>query len=166
MTKRMMIVAAVAVLAVPAMAQAQSSQVTATATVANYSTVSGTGDLAFGTLSRTVDTTINPAGGANAAQRTVHFNHNVRVRFTNVPTHLTAGGGTLQLAVALTCAARLGAGAWGSAASCAGAQFNLDVGTSLTQATLGFGGTITAVNAANAVAGNYSATFDIVVEAR
>jgi hypothetical protein len=144
--------------------QAQSSQVTATGTVSAYSAVSGSGDLSFGTLSRTMDTVINAAGGAGAAQRTVDYNHNIRVSFSNVPTHLVAGGGTLQLPVSLTCASRVGAGSWSGPTACG--QIDLDVGSSTTTATLGFGGTIQAAHAANAVAGTYSATLDIVVTAR
>jgi hypothetical protein len=165
MTKRLMVTVVAVVLAVPGMVQAQASQVTATATVANYSAISGTGDLAFGTLSRVADNTID-ATGAGAATRTLNYNHNVRVTYANVPAVLLANGGSLTLAVALTCAARVGTAAWSTAAACSGAQHDLDVGTALTEATLGFGGTITAANAANAVAGTYAATLDIVVTAR
>ena len=163
--KKMILTAAVAMLAIPAMASAQST-VTATATVAQYSQLSGTGDLAFGTLSRTVDTTIDAAGGAGSATRGLSYNHNVTVSFTSVPANLTANAGANNLAVSLTCASRVGAGAWSAASSCGSTSYNLDVGTALTSATLGFGGTITAANAANAVAGNYSGTFNIVVVAR
>jgi hypothetical protein len=165
MSKRMMFAAVVAALAVPAFAHAQAGSVTATATVANHSAVTGSGDLAFGTLSRTVDNTISPTG-ASAAVRTLTYNHNVRVTFSNVPANLTAGGGALTLPVSLTCASRVGAGSWSSAVACSGAQFDLDVGSALTVATLGFGGTITAAAASNAVAGSYAGTLDIVVTAR
>jgi hypothetical protein len=163
--KKIMLMAAVAMVAVPAMASAQST-VQATATVAQYSQLSGTGDLAFGTLSRTVNTTIDAAGGAGHAARTLDYNHNVTVSFSGVPANLTANAGANNLPVALTCASRVGSGAWSAAAACGSASFNLDVGTALTQATIGFGGTITAANAANAVAGNYSGTLNIVVVAR
>jgi hypothetical protein len=166
MTKKLMAAAAVALVAVAtfsAEAAAQAGSVNATATVAQYSLVTGSGDLAFGTLSRTNDNVIDAAGGAGAATRSLAFNHNVRVTFSNVPTHLAAG--SLQLAITLNCAARQGA-TWGSAAACSGAQLDLDVGSSLTTATLGFGGVITAASAANAVAGSYSGTLDIVVSPR
>ena len=164
MIKKMILTAAVAMVAVPAMASAQST-VTATATVAQYSQLSGTGDLAFGTLSRTVDNTINAAGGVGSATRGLSYNHNVNVTFTSVPTNLTSLAGN-NLGVALTCASRIGAGAWSASAACSTASMDLDVGAALTAATLGFGGTITAVNAAAAVAGDYSGTFNIVVVAR
>ena len=163
MMKKMILTAAVAMLAVPAMASAQNT-VTATATVAQYSLVSGTGDLAFGTLSRATDNTIDAAGGAGFASRTLDYNHNVTVSFTSVPANLTSGANNLP--VSLTCASRIGAGAWSGSAACGSASIDLDVGAALTQATLGFGGTITAVNAAHAVAGNYTGTFNIVVVAR
>jgi hypothetical protein len=163
MMKKMILTAAVAMLAVPAMASAQNT-VTATATVAQYALVSGSGDLAFGTLSTASDNVIDAAGGAGHAARTLDYNHNVTVTFTSVPANLTSGTNTLP--VALTCASRIGAGSWSAAAACGTASMNLDVGTAMTQATLGFGGTITAANAVNAVAGNYTGTFNIVVVAR
>jgi hypothetical protein len=164
MTRRMLITAAVALLVVPGFAQAQ-SQVTATATVANFSQLTGSGDLQFGTLSRVTDTTIDAAGGAGHASRTLSYNHNVRVTFSNVPAALSNGGG-LNLPVALTCAGRVGTGTWSTPAACSSAALDLDVGAALTQATLGFGGTITAANVASAVAGTYAGTLDIVVVAR
>lgn len=161
MVRKMMLTAVVALVAVPAFASAQST-VTATATVGDYMNVSGTGDVAFGTLSRTVDNTIDPTG-ASAAQRTLDFNRNVRVTFANVSANLTSGA--LTLPIALTCAWELG-GTWSAASACSSAQFDIDVGAALTTATLGFGGTITAANVANAIAGDYTGTLDIVVVAR
>jgi len=166
MMKKILFTAAVAVLAVPAMASAQASQVTATAVVENYAQLSGAGNLDFGTLSRTANTTINAAGGVGAALRTLSYNHNVTVSYANVPTNLTANAGALTLPVTLTCASRVGAGSWSAAAGCTAASFDLDVGTALTEATLGFGGTITSTAAANAVAATYQGTLDIVVVAR
>lgn len=163
MVRKMMLTAAVAVLAMPALASAQST-VTATATVAQYAEITGSGDLAFGTLSRTADNTISAAGGTGAATRTLDYNHNVTVSFDNVPTSLVDG--TKTLAVSLTCATKVGAAAWSAEAACSGNSFDLNVGAALTTATLGFGGTITATNAANALAGSYSGTLDIVVVAR
>ena len=163
--KKMMLTAAVAMLAIPAMASAQNT-VTATATVAQYSQLSGTGDLAFGTLSRTVDNTIDAAGGVGSASRGLSYNHNVTVSYTAVPANLTANAGANSLAVSLTCASRIGVGAWSASSACGSASFDLDVGASLTAATLGFGGTITAADAASAVAGNYSGQLNIVVVAR
>jgi hypothetical protein len=163
MMKKTIVTVAVALIALPALVQAQ-QQVTATATVAQYSLVSGSGDLAFNTLSRTADNVIDAAGGTGAATRALEFNHNVRVTFTNVPTVLMDG--TRELAVALTCTGRVGTAAWQATAACSSAQVDLDVGTALTNGTLSFGGTITAANAANAVAGSYAGTLDIVVAAR
>ena len=165
MMKKMILTAAIAMVAVPAMASAQST-VRATATVAQFSQLTGPGDLAFGTLSRTVDNTINAAGGTGYASRTLSYNHNVTVSFSNVPANLTANAGANSLAVTLNCASKVGTGAWSAVSGCSTASFALDVGTSLTQAELGFGGQITAVNASNAVAGSYAGTFDIVVVAR
>jgi hypothetical protein len=163
MMKQTIVTVAVALIALPAMGQAQ-QQVTATATVAQYSLVSGSGDLAFGTLSRTVNNVIDAEGGLGAATRSLEFNHNVTVTFTNVPAVLTDG--TKELAVALTCTGRVGAGAWQAAAPCSSAEVELNVGTALTTGTLSFGGEITAANAANAVAGSYAGTLDIVVAPR
>ena len=163
--KKMILTAAIAMLAIPAMASAQNT-VTATATVAQYSQLSGTGDLAFGTLSRTVDNTIDAAGGVGSATRGLSYNHNVTVSFTSVPAVLTANAGANSLGVSLTCASRVGAGAWSASSACSSASFNLDVGTALTSATIGFGGTITAAATSNAVAGNYSGQFNVVVVAR
>jgi hypothetical protein len=161
--KMMIPVLMLAAFAVPGLVHAQASQVTATATVANYAAVTGSGNLDFGTLSRTADMTVLPSAGA---LRTVDYNHNVRVTFANVPTHLTANAGTLQLPVALTCAFRVGAGSWSAGQPCDGNPVDLDVGPQLTQATLGFGGTITAANVENAVAATYTGTLDIVITAR
>lgn len=163
MFRKSMLMAAVALIAVPAFASGQ-SQVSATATVGNFSQVTGAGDVDFGTLSRVTDNVIDAAGGAGAAERTVDFNHNIRVTFTNVPTELTAAGG-LSLPVSLTCASQMG-GVWSTPVGCEGAQLDLDVGTSLTTATLGFGGTITAAAVQNAAAATYTGTLDIVVTAR
>jgi hypothetical protein len=161
MTKTMMFTVAAALLVVPAMAQAQ-SQVTATASVAQYSLVSGDGDLAFGTVDRTAGKTIDPTG-TDAATRTLEFNHNVTVTFLNVPTNLAQG--TLLLPVSITCAAQV-AGTWSAASACSSASLNMDVGTALTTGTLGFGGTITGAAAAAAVAGAYTGQFDIRVDPR
>jgi hypothetical protein len=162
MVRKIVLTAAVALMAVPAFVSAQST-VTATATVGDHMAVTGSGDVAFGTLSRTVDNTIDPTG-ASAATRTLDYNRNVRVTFDNVPANLTAGA--LTLPISLTCASRIGAGSWSAATACSSAQFDLDVGAALTQATLGFGGTITAANVATAIAGSYTGTLDIVVVAR
>ncbi|HEX6134113.1 MAG TPA: hypothetical protein VFZ24_09120 [Longimicrobiales bacterium] len=160
-SKLLLMVVLTTLVAAPELASAQS--VTATATVAEYALISGTGDLAFGTLSRATDNVIDAAGGAGHATRTVDFNHDVSITFNNVPANLTSG--TLMLPVLLTCASQM-AGVWSAAAPCATAQLDLDVGAALTTATLGFGGTIAAADVATAVAGNYTGTFDIVVTAR
>ncbi|HEX6307582.1 MAG TPA: hypothetical protein VFZ69_05300 [Longimicrobiales bacterium] len=159
--KSKLLLGVVTLLAGPALASAQT--VTATATVAEYALVSGTGDVAFGTLSRATDNVIDAAGGAGHASRTLDFNHDVSITFNNVPASLTSGA--LTLPVQLTCASQL-AGVWSAPVSCATAQLDLDVGAALTTATLGFGGTITAADVVNAVAGTYMGTFDIVVTAR
>lgn len=165
MFKKILFSAAVAVVAVPAMASAQSNQVTATAVVEQYAQLSGVGNLDFGNLSRATDNTIDAAGGVGSAARTLDYNHNVTVSFTNVPGVLVDGTGTLSLPVALTCASNVG-GTWSGSAACSGASFDLNVGTALTQATLGFGGTIAAADVVTAVAASYSGTLDIVVVAR
>lgn len=161
MVRKMILTAAVAMLIVPAMASAQST-VTATATVGETAVVSGAGDLAFGTLSATVDNVIDAAGGATV--RTIDYNHDIDVTFTSVPAALSSTG-LADLPIALTCASQLG-GVWSTPVACAGSTLALDVGTALTQATLGFGGTILAADVANAAAGDYTATFNIVVTAR
>ncbi|HSJ25814.1 MAG TPA: hypothetical protein VK929_14150 [Longimicrobiales bacterium] len=156
--------ASAALVLAPGLVQAQASQVTATATIAPYAAVSGSGDLSFGVLDRG-GITVDPTGGS-AAQRTVNFNHNVRVTFTGVPSALmpTSGSGA-GLPVTLTCAVRTGA-AWSAATDCAGAELDLDVGATTTEATLGIGGSITAAAVTNAVAGTYEGTLTIVVTAR
>lgn len=165
MSKKSMLLTMVALLVLPVVVSGQAT-VTASATVANYSALSGTTNLDFGTLSRTVDNTVDAAGGAGAGLRTLEYNHNVRVTFNNLPANLTTtvNSVVVNLPVSLTCASRIGAGAWSAAAACT--QIDLDVGTTLTSATLGFGGTITAAAAANAPAGTYTGQFDIVVTAR
>lgn len=165
MTRRTMWFVCALLLVLPAVGHAQNAyQVGASATVQQYSLVTGSGDVAFGPLSRTADNTIDAAGGTGAATRSLAYNHNVAVTFTNVPSQLVSG--SLTLPVSLTCAARVAAGSWSSPAACSGATLNLDVATALTSATLGFGGTITAANTASAIAATYTGSFDIVVTAR
>jgi hypothetical protein len=161
MIRKTLFTVVAALLVVPAMVQAQST-VTATATIGQHSAVTGSGDLAFGAVDRDNGVVIDATGGT-AAQREVEFNHNVTITFDNVPTALTAG--TLSLPVSLMCAARPG-GTWGTAATCSTASFDLDVGTGLTTVTLGFGGEITAADAAAAVAASYTGTFDVVITSR
>lgn len=162
MVRKLMLVAAMAMLVLPAMASAQSDQVRATATVAPTFALSGTGDLAFGTLSASTDNVIDATGGATV--RTLDFNHDVAVTFTNVPAALSSGTLT-PLPITLACASSIG-GTWSAAQPCSSATLNLDVGAAVTQAILGFGGTIAAADVAAAAAGSYEATFDIVVTAR
>jgi hypothetical protein len=156
---------AVVALLAPAAAQSQST-VNASATVANYSALSGTGALSFGTLSRTVDNSISAVGGATT--RGLDYNYNLTVSFANVPANLTAtvNSQSVNLPVALKCAYKIGTGSWSSAAACGSAGFNLDVGAALTSATLGFGGDISAANTATAPAATYTGSFDIVLTAR
>jgi hypothetical protein len=161
MVRKMMLTAALAMLVLPAMASAQST-VTATATVGQTFALSGTGNLAFGALSASADNVIDATGGATT--RTIDYNHDVDVSFANVPSALSSAGLT-DLPITLVCAAQLG-GVWSTPEACSSAILGLDVGAELTQATLGFGGTITAAAVAAAAAGDYSATFDIVVTAR
>jgi hypothetical protein len=156
---RKMMLAAVAMLVLPVMASAQT--VTATATVTQYAEVAGDVTLAFGALSATVDNVIDATDGS--VTTTVSYNHDVDVEFTGVPSVLTGTGGTL--AITLMCATQEGA-TWSTAVACDGASLPLDVGSALTTATLGFGGTILAADVANAPAGDYSGTFDITVTAR
>ncbi|HEX2167089.1 MAG TPA: hypothetical protein VHG09_07580 [Longimicrobiales bacterium] len=161
MFRKLMLTAAVTMLVLPGMASAQST-VTATATVSPAATVGGTGDLAFGTLSAGTDNVIDATSGATT--RTLDYNHNVTISFTNVPAALVSGTST-PLPVALTCASSL-AGTWSAVQPCSTASFDLDVGAALTQAILGFGGTIAAADVATAAAGDYAATFDITITAR
>lgn len=165
MMKRMMLVAAVAVLAMPAMASAQGASVSARASVAQYSNVTGTTDLDFGVLSRTVDNTISAVSGA--VTRTVSYNHNVTVSFSGVPASLTGAASAYALPVSLMCAwSQDGATGWSSAAACGTASFDLTVGTGRTDATLGFGGTITAVAASAAAADSYAGSMTVTIVAR
>ena len=77
-------------LVLPAAASAQlaTGQVNVSATVDAYAAITGSGDVAFGNLSRTVDNVIDAAGGAGSAQRVVTFNGNIDVAFTSVPATL------------------------------------------------------------------------------
>ena len=163
MIRKTLFTVAAALLVVPAMVQAQSSTVTATATIGQHAAVTGSGDLSFGTVDRDNGVDIDATGGS-AAQRAVEFNHDVTITFDNVPAALTAPG-SLSLPVSLMCAARPG-GTWSAAAACSSASFDLDVGTGLTTVTLGFGGEITAANAADAVAASYPGSFDVVITPR
>lgn len=165
--KTLLSMAAMTLLAVPTFASAQAS-VSASATVATYMNLTGTGSLAFGTLSRTVDTSINPAGGANSATRSVDYNQNMTVTYTSVPTNLTAtvNGSTVNLPVSLKCAYKIGSAAWSSASACSTASFAMDVGSALTTGTLGFGGDILASNVSTALAATYTGTFTVVLTAR
>ena len=160
MVRKMMLAAAVAVLVLPAMASAQT--VVATATVAPTSAITGSGDVDFGTLSTAVDNVIDAAAGT--VTRTLTFNHDLTVTYSNVPTALSSAGLT-DLPVVLDCAWELG-GSWSAASACSAASFDIDVGAAQTVATLGFGGTILAADVANAAAGTYTAQFDIVLTAR
>lgn len=162
MVRKLMLVAVVAMLVLPTMASAQSDQVAATATVLPTFALTGSGDLAFGDLSAVTDNVISAIGGATV--RTLSFNHDVAVTFTNVPAALSSGSLT-PLPVTLMCASSVG-GSWSSEQVCSSASLNLTVGAEVTQAILGFGGTIAAADVAAAAAGSYTATFDIVVTAR
>ena len=161
MIRRIFAVAAVA-LVLPMAASAQST-VNASATVANYDALTGTGDLAF-TVTRAAGGSIDATAGT--VTRSLDFNHNVAVSFTGVPTNLTAtvNAVSVNLPVSITCASRIGAGAWSAAAACA--PIDLDVGNSLTTATLGFGGTISAAAVQAAPAATYNGSFTIVITAR
>ncbi|HSJ32950.1 MAG TPA: hypothetical protein VK933_16030 [Longimicrobiales bacterium] len=160
MVRKMILTAAVAILVLPAMASAQT--VNATATVSPASAVTGSGDVDFGTLSTAVDNVIDATAGT--VTRTLTYNHNLTVSFSNVSAALSSAGLT-DLPVALDCAWELG-GTWSAAAACSTASFDIDVGSVQTVATLGFGGTILAADVANAAAGTYTASFDIVLTAR
>jgi hypothetical protein len=165
MMKKTMLTALVTMLAFPMAvdAQNQNSQVTATATVAGYMDISGTGDLPFGTLSRATDNVISAIDGTTT--RDLSFNRDITVTFSNVPTELVGSDPANTLPVELTCAWEM-SGTWSTPVVCGSQTFDLDVGTGLTAGTLGFGGTITAVDASAAVADSYSATLDIRVDAR
>jgi hypothetical protein len=162
MVRKIVLTVAVAMLAAPAFASAQST-VTATATVGQSAVVTGAGDLAFGTLVTASDNTIAADGGA--VTRTLDYNHDVDVTFANVPAALTSAGAA-DLPISLMCAAQLG-GVWSTPIACSPTTpIALDVGASLTQAILGFGGTILGADVATAAAGDYTGSFDIVITAR
>ena len=160
MVRKMILTAAVAMLVLPTMASAQT--VTATATVTPTSVVTGSGDVDFGPLSTAANNVIAADGGT--VTRTLTYNHDLTVSFTNVPSALSSAGLT-DLPVVLECASQLG-GIWSTPVACLGGTIDLDVGAAQTVATLGFGGTILAADVANAAAGTYTATFDIVLTAR
>ena len=169
MKKTLFSMAAVAMLAVPSFASAQTpADVNASGVVATYMNLTGTGALAFGTLSRSSNTTISAAGGVGAATRSIDYNQNMTVTYSTVPTNLTAtvNGSTANLPVSLKCAYKIGTGSWSAASACSSASFAMDVGTALTTGTLGFGGDITAANVANAVAATYTGSMTIVLTAR
>ena len=168
MKKTLLALSALALMtAAPSMASAQAT-VAASATVATYMNLTGTGSLSFGTLSRTVNNTIDAAGGAGSASRTVDYNQNMTVTYSSVPTNLTAtvNGSTANLPVSLKCAYKIGTGSWSAVSACSSASFAMDVGAALTTGTLGFGGDITAANVANAVAATYTGSMTIVLTAR
>jgi hypothetical protein len=161
------VMAVLTLLAVPAMASAQSS-VSTSAAVATYTNLTGTSAIAFGTLDRTALNSVDPAGGVGSASRSLEYNQNLTVTYTSVPTNLTAtvNSATVNLPVSLKCAYRIGTAAWSAAAACGSASFAMDVGGALTTGTLGFGGDITAAAAANALAATYQGTLTVVVTAR
>jgi hypothetical protein len=162
MVRKMMLTVAVTMLAAPAFASAQST-VAATARVGQTAVVTGAGDLAFGTLLTASDNVIAADGGA--VTRMLIYNHDVDVTFDNVPTVLTSPGAA-DLPISLMCAAQLG-GVWSTPVACSPTTpIALDVGVSLTQAILGFGGTILGSDVSNAAAGDYTGSFDIVITAR
>ena len=167
MKKTLYTMAAVALLAVPAAANAQSS-VNASATIATYTNLTGTSSIAFGTLSRSALNTVDPAGGTGSATRSLDYNQNVTVTYTSVPTDLTAtvNGSTVNLPIAMKCAYKIGTGSWSSGAACSSASFDMNVGSALTTGTLGFGGDITAASVANALAATYSGTMTVVITPR
>ena len=167
MKKTLFSMAAVALLVAPTFASAQST-VTASAAVATYMNLTGSSSIAFPALSRSVDTSVDPAGGAGSASRSVDYNQNMTVTYTSVPTNLTAtvNGSTANLPVSLKCAYKIGSGSWSAASACSTASFAMDVGTALTTGTLGFGGDITAANVANALAATYTGSFTVVLTAR
>lgn len=164
MMKRTMVAAAVAVLMVPAMASAQTGSVTATATVGEHMTITGTGDLAFGTLDTETDNVLDPT--LTGVVRTVSFNTDVTVSFDDVPTSLEGAASGYDLPVSLTCAWDMFDDSWSATSACSAASFDMDVGSALTTARLGFGGTITAADAAAAIADTYSAVMTMVVVGR
>ena len=161
MFRKVFAVMAVA-LVLPVAANAQST-VNASATVDTYDALTGTGDLAF-TVTRAAGGSIDATAGT--VTRSLAYNHNVTVSFTGVPTNLTAtvNSVSVDLPVSITCASRVGAGAWSAAGACD--PIDLDVGASLTNATLGFGGTISAAAVQAAPAATYNGSFTIVVTAR
>jgi hypothetical protein len=167
MKKTIFSMAAAALLAVPAFASAQSS-VSGSAVVNTYMNLTGASSIVFGTLSRPVDASIDPAGGAGAATRSIDYNQNMTVTYTSVPTNLTAtvNGSTANLPVSLKCAYKIGAAAWSAASACSGASFAMDVGGALTTGTHGFGGDILATDVANALAATYTGTMTVVLTAR
>ena len=153
-----------ALVVLPAAVSAQSEDVNVTATVDFFSSITGAGDLAFGTLSRTVDNVIDPTSGG--ALRTVNFNADVTVSFSGVPATL-AGPNGASLPVSLTCAYDQG-GVWSAAVACNGNSFDITNtnATGVDVATLGFGGTITAAAVQAVPAGSYTGTFTIQVVAQ
>jgi hypothetical protein len=163
MVRKMVLTAALMLLALPALASAQAGSVAVTATVDNVAVVTGSGDLAFGTLDPVNGNSVDAAGGVAAALRTLTYNHDVTVTFV-APAVLTSGSNSLN--VSLMCAARIGLGAWSTPEACSTASLELDVAGAITEATLGFGGSIAAGDIALAVAGAYTATIDIYVAAR
>jgi hypothetical protein len=130
--------------------------------------LTGTSSIAFGPLSRTALNTVDAAGGAGAATRSVDYNQNMTVTYTSVPTNLTAtvNGSTANLPVTLKCAYKIGSGSWSASSACSTASFAMDVGTALTTGTLGFGGDIAAASVANALAATYTGSFTVVLTAR
>jgi hypothetical protein len=167
MSSKTLFAMAAAMLLVPVGASAQlaTGAVDVTATVDAYAAITGSGDVAFGSLSRTVDNVIDPAGGASAAQRTVTFNSNIDISFSGVPAALSGPGGA-SLPVALRCSFDAGSG-WSVAAACSGLVIPLDnTTTGEVSALLGFGGEILAADVVSVAAGSYSGTFDVVVTAR
>jgi hypothetical protein len=168
MKKTLYTMAAITLLAVPAAANAQGTTVGAGAAVDTYTNLTGASSIVFPALSRSSLNTVDAAGGTGAATRTLEYNQNVTITYSGVPTDLTAtiNGASATLPVTLKCAYRVGTAAWSAASACSSASFAMDVGSTLTTGTLGFGGDILAASVASALAGTYSGEVTVVITPR
>lgn len=167
MFRKIFFTMALALIVLPAAASAQlaSGNVTVTATVDPYAAITGTGDMQFGSLSRTVNNVVNPAAGVGAALRTVTFNSNIDVTFSGVASALSGPNGA-SLPVLLNCAYEVG-GTWSAGTACSTATFAINnTLAGLATAQVGIGGRILATDVQTVAAGDYQGQITIVVTAR
>lgn len=151
-----------AMVALPAMASAQTvatGTVAVTANVAPYGSVAQVRALAFGTLARGGNAVVTATDDAANGQALIQYNYAAKVS-ASLTVPLT---GPVVLPMALSCAQSPdnSAGSYVAVGGCTFADRAAPSALALAQYYLGFGGTITQANLEAAPAGNYAGTITI-----